>query len=569
MINLILTATITLFILLGSAPPVFSEPRESDAIRTIKSKAEQGDKEEQFSLGEKYYSGEDVPQDYNEAIRWLTKAAEQGHIKSQVFLGLMYAGGIGVTKDPKLAGEWFSKAAEQKDVGTLIEANIQMGIATMYEEGDGVPEDRNKAVIWYTKAAEQGYAKAQYRLGVLYSFDGTEGHKQAVYWLTKAAEQGHARAQYLLGELYDAGDGVAQDYKQAATWFAKAAEQGLSFAQYNIGVMYAKGQGVTQDYKQAVVWYTKAAEQGNAMAQNNLGYMYAEGKGVAQNDKLAYVWASLSAASGDAEALKNRDILSKRLPPQILSEAQELAARIQTKIDQRNHAPEIDTESPRETRGSGSTSDESLTVKGSGTGFVITRDGYILTCQHVVNGAGIIKVAANDVLYPAKVVREDKSNDLALLKINGNFTPLAFSPERTAKMGQEAFTLGFPNPDLQGVSPKLTRGEVSSLAGYQDDVRLFQISIPVQPGNSGGPLLDNNGNVIGVIVAMLNAATAFKYSGSLPQNVNYALKAPYVEALLDTIPEVANNLPKPKEKESFDTMIDRVMKGVVMIFTYE
>ena len=419
--------------------------------------------------------------------------------------------------------------------------------------------------------AEQGDAKAQDDLGFMYSWGWGQGvsqdYKKAVFWYTKAAEHGVADAQYSLGSMYSIGPGVVQDYKKAVFWYTKAAEHGDTLSQFSLGLMYYRGQGVSQDYKKAVLWYTKAAEQGDAGAQNNLGLMYLKGQGVPQDYKLAYVWSSLSAASGDADAVKNRNIISERLPPQALSEAQELATRMQAGIDKKKNSSATAPEAAGATPGSHPA--ESSAVKGTGTGFIITGNGYILTCWHVIEGAGHIKAAVGDTMYQARIIREDKNNDLALLKISGRFSPLAFAPERTAKMGQETFTIGFPNPELQGVGPKLTKGDISSLTGVQDDVRLYQISIPVQPGNSGGPLLDNHGNVIGIIVAMLNAATAFKFSGSLPQNVNYAIKSLYAQALVDTVPEAANNLPNPAKNESFDRMVNRVVKGVVMIVSYE
>ena len=112
-----------------------------------------------------------------------------------------------------------------------------------------------------------------------------------------------------------------------------AAVQGNAWAQNKLGWMYHKGQGVPQDYKQAVYWFTKAADQGDAWAQYNLGVAYDLGQGVPQNYKLAYVWYSLSAAQGEEKAIQNRDIVTKKLSPQLLSEAQGLAAKIQYRID--------------------------------------------------------------------------------------------------------------------------------------------------------------------------------------------------------------------------------------------
>ena len=200
---------------------------------------------------------------------------------------------------------------------------------------------------------------------------------------------------------------------------------------------------------------------------------------------------------------------------------------------------------------------------------MISEDGYVLTCHHVIEAANSVKVFVGDIAYSAKLIRDDKHNDLSLLKISGRFTALAFSSKRTARMGQEVFTIGYPNPTLQGVGAKLTKGTVNSLTGFMDDLRLYQISVPVQPGNSGGPLLDMDGNVTGVIVAVLNAKTAFKITGSLPQNVNYAIKSTYAQALLDTLPKVFEKLLRPYKYQPFNKVVDRVKKSVVMVVAYE
>ena len=559
-----MSVTLVLFLMIGLLPPAHAATNAALNFETRKTKAEQGYAEAQYALGYMYDKGQGVPQDYKKAVVWYTKAAEQGYAKAQNKLGLMYFLGMGVSQDYKRAVFWYTKAAKQG----VAEAQNNLGL--MYFLGMGVSQDYKRAVFWYTKAAKQGVAEAQNNLGSMYALriGVSQDYKRAVFWYTKAAKQGVAEAQYNLGLIYYKGQGVvAQDYQKAVTWYTTAAEQGYAKAQCNLGVMYLLGKGVAQDYKKAAIWCTKPAEQGDKGAQYILGLMYAYGQGVPQDYKLAYVWWSLSAASGDAAAVKNRNIISERLPPQALSEAQELAARMQAGIDKKKNssatAPDAAGARP------GSHPAESSAVKGTGTGFIITGNGYILTCWHVIEGAGHIKAAVGDTMYQARIIREDKNNDLALLKISGRFSPLAFAPERTAKMGQETFTIGFPNPELQGVGPKLTKGDISSLTGVQDDVRLYQISIPVQPGNSGGPLLDNHGNVIGIIVAMLNAATAFKFSGSLPQNVNYAIKSLYAQALVDTVPEAANNLPNPAKNESFDRMVNRVVKGVVMIVSYE
>jgi S1-C subfamily serine protease len=125
-------------------------------------------------------------------------------------------------------------------------------------------------------------------------------------------------------------------------------------------------------------------------------------------------------------------------------------------------------------------------IASSGTGFFITKDGYLLTNHHVVEDGRDISVRTDKGDLPAKVVKVDKKNDLAVLKVEGKFAALPLLSSRKAGLSEQVFTVGFPRPKLQGFSPKFTDGVSSSPAGIQDDPRDFQISVPVQPGNSGG-----------------------------------------------------------------------------------
>jgi S1-C subfamily serine protease len=103
-------------------------------------------------------------------------------------------------------------------------------------------------------------------------------------------------------------------------------------------------------------------------------------------------------------------------------------------------------------------------------------------------------------------------------------------------MGDPVFTLGFPHTDLMGKSMKLSDGIVNSLTGYRDDPRTLQISVPVQSGNSGGPLINAQGEVVGIVAAKLAAAEVFRWTGDMPQNVNYAIKTGYLSLLLTALP---------------------------------
>lgn len=558
-------------------------------FEATKKLAEQGNIEAQYDLGSSYYFGVRAPLNRKQAVFWFTKAAEKGHADAQNKIGLMYKDGDAVRKDYTKAVYWFTKAANQGD------AYGQYNLAHMYYHGFGVSQDYGQALRWYTKAAKQGYADAQASLGLMYT--GGQGvpkdYKKATYWLTKAAdqgnfmaqlqlqkmcyegqgepqqdydqsvsfftklaEQGDIMAQFNLGAIYERGCGVPQDYKKALYWWGKAARQGEATAQFNLGVVYSKGQGVLQDYKKATYWFTKAANQGDAAAQYSLGVMYYNGHGVPQNFQRAYVWSNLAAAQGFKDALQNRDFLAAKLSPQQLAEAQELAAKIQHKIDHPHDSQESQSAQTKIEK----------EFSSSGTGFIITNDGYIFTCHHVIKDTSEIQVVVGGKIYPAKIIRDDPNNDLALLKIDGSFPAIAFTDRRSAKLGQEVFTIGFPNPGIQGVSAKFTRGTISSLTGFQDDLRLYQISVPLQPGNSGGALLDSNGNIVGIVVAMLDAKTIFRISGSIPQNVNYAIKSIYALAMLDTLSGISDQLAIPSKSNS--NVIDRVKRSTVLILCY-
>ena len=157
---------------------------------------------------------------------------------------------------------------------------------------------------------------------------------------------------------------------------------------------------------------------------------------------------------------------------------------------------------------------------------------------------------------------------MALIKVDAEgIRPLNIFNGSNINKGQEIFTIGYPLVQIQGQEPKATFGRINSLSGIKDDIRFFQIDAPIQPGNSGGPLLDNSGNVIGVVTATLAQFVALRESGSLPQNVNYAVKSDYFIPLLNSkIPGEWHS--KDKNNESHPNIpesIKVVEKSIVLI----
>ena len=165
-------------------------------------------------------------------------------------------------------------------------------------------------------------------------------------------------------------------------------------------------------------------------------------------------------------------------------------------------------------------------VVATGSGFFVTKNGYVVTNHHVIDGANKFRILTANGTFDAQLIKSDPNTDLAVLKVDGNFTPLQFSHRRIEKLGTTVLTMGFPRPGVQGFSPKVTKGIISGEEGFKGDVREYQIDASIQPGNSGGPLLSEQGEVVGVVVATL-------VSG---QTVNYAIKKSYLLAFLDSIP---------------------------------
>jgi len=418
-------------------------------------------------------------------------------------------------------------------------------------------------VAEWRKGAEKGDAAAQYNLGYCYAHGQgvTQNDGEAVKWCRKAADQGDAFAQQTLGVCYANGIGVPQNDAQAIKWYRKAAEQGNALAQYNLGLGYANGQGVVKDAAEAVKWYRKAAEQGNALAQCFLGFSYANGESVVKNEIEGYKWALLAAAQGEETAKKNVLNQELRLSPAQRAEGQRLAQEWEAARANRGAAQEAGRRPEPATAGN--------EPKITGTGFLITRNGYLVTNHHVVKDTGKVRVQTAAGLLDAVVVRVDAASDLALLKVAGTFDALPVVSSRSARLGATVATVGFPNTGLQGFEPKLSKGDISSLAGIQDDVRYFQISVPVQPGNSGGALVDERGNVVGVVTAQLSQEAALANTGVLAQNVNYAVKSSYLLSFLEAVPETSAGIPDAKTHEQkFEAMVDDVKKATVLIIGY-
>jgi S1-C subfamily serine protease len=211
-------------------------------------------------------------------------------------------------------------------------------------------------------------------------------------------------------------------------------------------------------------------------------------------------------------------------------------------------------------------SNKSDATYATGTGWQIGKY-HLITANHVIENVDFIFVSVKgDDIREATVIASDSSNDLALIKVK---TPLTTVPlvlaTKQSKLGSKVAVIGYPLPDILGSKLQATSGEISGLTGLGNDIRFYQISAAVQSGNSGGPLLNQQGEVIGVISSKLNDANMLKERGELPQNVNFAVKSNYIHALIESAG--IEQYKSTKKSVRIEDAIDNAKNSVYQIIT--
>lgn len=217
-------------------------------------------------------------------------------------------------------------------------------------------------------------------------------------------------------------------------------------------------------------------------------------------------------------------------------------------------------------------------LRGSGSGFLLPQHHCIVTNYHVVQGGKAYKVILKGESQPrnASILVEDKHNDIAVLLLESKDAAdtnritskpsLTIRTSENVRMGDPVSTIGFPLPDLLGSEARYATGVVSALVGIDSDPRVYQVSLPIQPGNSGGPVFDRSGNVIGVCVSTLNASLVLYKTGTIPQSVNFAVKADYLIALLRT---KGINLAGPSSGQLKSFTTEELNGYCVQVLTYD
>jgi hypothetical protein len=414
--------------------------------------------------------------DYATVLRVCEAPAKAGDSVCQDMLGLLYSEGRGVERDQAAAFHWFQLAAAQGN------PTAEFNLALAYERGEGVAKNPAEAEKWYAKAAESGLPYAELRLAAIAV--SHNDWKTAVKWLRPAAAQGLPSAQSMLGIAYQFGQGVRRSEKQAAKWYEAAADHGDTRAQSSLAGLYEHGAGVDQDYKESYFWYAVALHDPKDPA-----------------------------AKQDAEGLKR---VAAKLSAGDVADAAQIA---------KDWTPDEVVIGPKSKTPRSVASSRGPKLRATGTGFYVARDGSLITNNHVVAECTSLRISGGDTGIPAKVIAVDAQCDLALLQAPQAVDAAAVFRSDKSRLGENVVVVGFPLSGLLSSQPIVTSGIISALAGMRDNQRELQISAPIQPGNSGGPLFDGSGRIAGVVVATLDTVQLARAIGVVPENVNFAIKA--------------------------------------------
>ena len=506
------------------------------ALQKWRPLAERGFYRPQYHMGLLYYYGRGVPQDDREAVKWYLLAAEQGFAEAQYTLGWMYENGRGVPRDDREAVMWYLIAAEQGD------AEAQHAMGWMYYYGRGVPQDDAEAHAWANLASANGLQSAvelkaviaeRMFLAISRNFMARdaavrvliqERFKELGYYSGKidgiyGQLTENAIAKWLNSEItewsvatvVDAFDSVEAGANNLLVTLPPSPTCGATNTDACSAVQLCSI--ATQYYGASVMWETKSDFAPYVAAAKARGLNC----GVTSANNVSKCGISAPESCTLVELCKRAtEVSSGKRIWKTNSYWQPFVQTAQSYgVTCRVTSPPV----------------EPLVLAGTGTGFVVNENGNIVTNYHVVEGCSEVKSVVGSETLKLSIVGSDIRNDLAVLSSEHEFLSwFNFSQDDPFRL-QDIVAVGFPFSEMSS-GAKITRGVVSSLSGIGDDTTKFQLDASLQPGNSGGPILDESGNVIGVAVAKLDLELAIELWGAIPENVNFGIKPSIVKAFL-------------------------------------
>jgi TPR repeat protein len=465
-------------------------------------------------------AGIGVPKHEEKAIEILNALGGVGYAEAYLYLGRIYLAEQGA-KGPNV-----TQAAEALRKGAL-QGNIiaSLSLAILSIEGF-IPKDDGADLKAVLEAAANSIPWARFYMATLYA-DGvvfTRDSVRAKQMLETAATDGLPIARTVLGLSYEAGLLHEADLIRAAQWYSFAAQQEDPVSEYRLALLIMSAKIERDSYSAPAALMLASAQAGFSEAQYRLGLMYRDGLELPQDNILAATWLIIATAqlSGleQQQAQIDRDQLANRMSEARYAQAQERAESIYVQSPWSN--PEAKSMPPI-VGGIADTHD--FSVKTQGTGFLIAK-GFILSNYHVVQKCDLIVAKFPDgASLPLGSPTFDKVHDLALMKV------LRYEETDTVSWRFDDLKLpipiraaGFPLPtQIDTSTVSLERGDIAQPSGPVGDLSKWRITARIHKGNSGGPLLDDEGNVIGVAMGGLNDPGG--------EDIAFAFKGLLVEAL--------------------------------------
>lgn len=393
----------------------------------------------------------------------------------------------------------YRRVAASQDTASKKSSLLQMQMD--YVKADPYSSVIAEALTWPGKILKDGIG-------------GPADPSQAAQFLKRAAELGNAQAQNALGELYQSGRGFPKDFEMAARYFGQSAQQGEAAGAKNIGLAFARGQGVERKPVQAYFWLSIGAF--DEVSQSNAK------------------WGTEALELIDDPAVL-RDKLARSMKADEIAEAQRLTREWRPSY-QVGPPPSIASLSGEASSTNGNTAPAGgvLTKKSTGTVFIVSAQGHAVTNHHVINGCTELRIEGREGI--AKRVTDDAVNDLALIQTPGEAKSSAAITSEPGKLrqGEDIVAFGFPLNAVLSSGGNLTPGVVSALTGLGNNTNQIQITAPIQPGSSGSPVLNKKGEVVGVVSMKLSDTKMVKATGSVGQNVNFAVNGQTLKTFLDT-----------------------------------
>lgn len=460
-----------------------------------------------------YKSAPIVKPDRAGGVFLLKAAAEKGHWRAALRLAtLPEKEAPELTKEVR--GKYWKTVEDVSDPDILVDLaemyfpnSIRKTRLSVWKENTLGEQQAYELVKGFLKrAAEAGSVEAMAEYGAhlsmqpedftLLGFKEFTGNSSSwpdgISWLKRAEEKGSFNAKRQLAFFYSTGDIGQKD-------FAEALRLEMELVNFNprnlnaisLGMMYANGEGTSKDYVQAYAWFNIAKRYGSRLSLP--------------------IWAT------------KFEYLETKLSPEELLRGQELARNWQP-----GDGPLITSASGGGT-GRGSAS-KSPAVAANGSAVRIHLDGVLLTNQHVVAGCASVRRAGTEKAL--RILASDAINDLAV--VDGDEpSPDAIELHSDAvKLGEDVSTYGFPLSGFLASAGNFTRGQISALSGANNNSSQLQFTAPVQPGSSGGPLLNDYGRLVGLVSSKANALRVAKVTNDIPQNVNFAVSAQTIRTFL-------------------------------------